>query len=138
MKRILVSILLIFTFYSTSLSQDLERIGARYNGIQLAIDKSEAKFFINDFDFIIISKDSINITTDQFIEEVKELDMEQTEIDLMVRIIQLNQTPIEKFEEMQSMAKTFPEVNLALIKAYYKELKSQLGESKLLELIQQN
>lgn len=135
MKNISFTLLIIFTFCTISFSQEFERTGINYLGIQFAKDSLGNEFIINPHDKVIISADSIFIKKDDFLEEIKETKMEQSEKEIIIRILQMKRTPKELEEELNTLRKTFTAVDEAYMATYYKELELYFGKEKLMELI---
>ncbi len=135
MKNLVLAISLIILTFATSFSQDLERTGESYLGIQFAKDSLGNEFFINNYDRVIISADSIFITKEDFLIELKKTDMEQSEKDIIIRIFQMNSSPQQFEKEMTNLRKTFKSVDKAYMAAYYKKLQQHFGEKKLKKML---
>lgn len=108
---------------------------AQEQPIHIKTNESGKPFIYNKYEYPIIEADSLTIDIKHVMKSIKSSTLEEPDIQLMLRIIEMQPNESKQRNELHNIAKTYPVVNQLLMEEYYLGLEKKFGTKKLKKLL---
>lgn len=108
---------------------------AQEQPIYIKTNESGNSFIYNNNDYNIIATDSLELDEKSVMTKIKNSNMSDPDIELMIRIIDMQRDEAKRRAEIMNLGKAYAEVDRIIMEEYYLALEEKFGAKKLKKLL---
>lgn len=108
---------------------------AQEQSIHIKSNESGKSFIYNANDYQLIATDSLDLDVKSVMTKIKSSDLSDPDIELMIRIIDMQRDEAKRCAEIMNLGKAYREVDRIIMEEYYLALEKKFGVKKLKKLL---